>query len=85
MTSSQYFNSQYVNTNGTFIIGAEKKVEQVDFANFLWENITIKCPVPRDEHFIDSMKTAVELIKTSKIKPKDFGEKNITETMPRSI
>ena len=76
MTSSpQYFNSEYVNTNGTFIIGAEKKVEHVDFAKFLWENITIKCPSPRDEHFIDCMKTAVELIKTSKIKPKDLWGK----------
>jgi len=76
MTSSpQYFNSQYVNTNGTYIIGAEKKVENVDFSKFLWENITIKCPSPRDTHFQSAMKTAVELIKTNKIKPKDLWGK----------
>jgi threonine dehydrogenase-like Zn-dependent dehydrogenase len=76
MTSNpDYFNVDFVNTNGTFIIGAEKWVTQVDFSKFLWKNITIKCPSPRDIHFQSCMKTAVELIKTNKIKPKDLWGK----------
>lgn len=70
-----YFNPGYVNTNGTFILGAEKQVDNVDFSKFLWENITIKCPSPRDVHFKDCMKQAVELIKTSKIKTKELWGK----------
>ncbi len=76
MTSNpDYFNVDFVNTNGTFIIGAEKWVTQVDFSKFLWKNITIKCPSPRDIHFQSCMETAVELIKTNKIKPKDLWGK----------
>lgn len=71
----QYFNPAYVKTNGTFVIGAEKQVENIDFSKFLWENITIKCPSPRDEDFKECMKQAVELIKTSKIKTKDLWGK----------
>ena len=76
MTSSpQYFNSNYVNTNGTYIIGAEKKVESVDFSTFLWENITIKCPSPRDETFIQSMRYARECIKSGSLDVSDMWEK----------
>ena len=71
----QYFNPGYIETNGTYIIGAEKEVEHVDFSKFLWENITIKCPSPRDVHFKQSMAQAVELIKTSKIKTKELWGK----------
>tara|TARA_B100000497_G_C7682121_1_gene412794 strand:+ start:1616 stop:2536 length:921 start_codon:yes stop_codon:yes gene_type:complete len=70
-----YMQSGYVNTNGTYVVGAEKVVEHLDFSKFLWENITIKCPSPRTDDFIESMSDAAMLVKAHKIKVDDmWGE-----------
>lgn len=64
----QYMHNGYVKTNGTYVVGAEKVVDNLDFSKFLWENITIKCPSPRNPDFINSMIEAEELVKKGKIK-----------------
>ena len=71
----QYMSGGYVKTNGTYVVGAEKIVEQLDFSKFLWEGITIKCPSPRNDGFLDCMKEAEALVKLGKIKVNDmWGE-----------
>ena len=64
----QYMHNGYVKTNGTYVVGAEKVVDNLDFSKFLWENITIKCPSPRNPDFINSMIEAEQLVKKGKIK-----------------
>ena len=68
----QYLTSLYVNENGTFILAAEKKVDGMDFSKYLWNNITIKCPSPRDNTFIDSMRYARECIKSGSLNVSDM-------------
>ena len=71
----QYITSNYVNENGVFVMAAEKKVDNLDFSKYLWNNITIKCPSPRDKTFIDSMRYARECIKSGSLKVSDMWEK----------
>ena len=68
------FWSNYVNENGIFVMAAEKKVDNLDFSKYLWNNITIKCPSPRDPSFIDSMRYARECIKSNSLKVSDMWE-----------
>ena len=55
-------------------MAAEKKVDNLDFSKYLWNNITIKCPSPRDPSFIDSMRYARECIKSNSLKVSDMWE-----------
>ena len=71
----QYITSNYVNENGIFVMAAEKKVDNIDFSKYLWNNITIKFPSPRDKTFIDSMRYARECIKSGSLKVSDMWEK----------
>ena len=71
----QYITSNYVNENGIFVLAAEKKVDSLDFSKYLWNNITIKCPSPRDKTFIESMRFARECIKSGSLKVSDMWEK----------
>ena len=68
----QYITSNYVNDNGIFVLAAEKKVDNLDFSKYLWGNITIKCPSPRDKTFIDSMRYARECIKSGSLNVSDM-------------
>lgn len=71
-TKSQYFEQITVNENGTYVVGAEKDSEvSTNFSKFLWNNISIKCPSPRDPHFISCMKQAEEYVKRGIIMPED--------------
>ena len=70
----QYITSNYVNDNGIFVLAAEKKVDNLDFSKYLWGNITIKCPSPRDKSFIDSMRYARECIRSNSLKVSDMWE-----------
>ena len=74
-SKAQYITSNYVNENGIFVMAAEKKVDNLDFSKYLWNNITIKCPSPRDKTFIDSMRYARECIKSGSLKVSDMWEK----------
>ena len=73
-SKAQYITSNYVNENGIFVMAAEKKVDNLDFSKYLWDNITIKCPSPRDPSFIDSMRYARECIKSNSLKVSDMWE-----------
>ena len=60
----KHFENITVKDNGFYIVGAEKSAPaSTDFSKFLWNNITIKCPSPRDTHFISCMKQAEEYVK----------------------
>ena len=72
----QYITSNYVNENGVFVLAAEKKVDNLDFSKYLWNNITIKCPSPRDNTFIDSMRYARECIKSGSLNVSDMSVKS---------
>ena len=72
----QYITSNYVNENGVFVLAAEKKVDILDFSKYLWNNITIKCPSPRDNTFIDSMRYARECIKSGSLNVSDMWVKS---------
>lgn len=72
---AQYITSNYVNPNGIFVMAAEKQVDNLDFSKYLWDNITIKCPSPRDPSFIDSMRYARECIKSGSLDVSDMWEK----------
>ena len=71
-TLPDYFEHININPNGYYIIGAEKDgVASTNFSKFLWNNVTIKCPSPRDDHFISCMKQAEEYVKRNIIMPED--------------
>tara|TARA_B100000902_G_scaffold359604_1_gene375573 strand:- start:23085 stop:24011 length:927 start_codon:yes stop_codon:yes gene_type:complete len=71
----QYITSNYVNENGIFVMAAEKKVDNLDFSKYLWNNITIKFPSPRDKTFLNSMRYARECIKSGSLNVSDMWEK----------
>ena len=73
---AQYITSNYVNPNGIFVMAAEKQVDNLDFSKYLWDNITIKCPSPRDPSFIDSMRYARECIKSGSLNVSDMWVKS---------
>ena len=73
---AQYIRSNYVNPNGIFVMAAEKQVDNLDFSKYLWDNITIKCPSPRDPSFIDSMRYARECIKSGSLNVSDMWVKS---------
>jgi D-arabinose 1-dehydrogenase-like Zn-dependent alcohol dehydrogenase len=57
-----------VNPNALIILAAQKTVPHMfDFANWLWNNVTIKMPSPRAETFHEAMKWATYAIQTGKI------------------
>jgi len=66
-----YMNSSYVNENGIYVVAAEKKVE-LDLSKYLWNNITIKCPSPRNKNFYNCMRLARELIASGTLKIDDM-------------
>jgi D-arabinose 1-dehydrogenase-like Zn-dependent alcohol dehydrogenase len=71
-TKAEHFEQITVNENGTYVVGAEKDSEvSTNFSKFLWNNVTIKCPSPRDPHFISCMKQAEEYVKRGIIMPED--------------
>ena len=74
-SKAQYITSNYVNPNGIFVMAAEKQVDNLDFSKYLWDNITIKCPSPRDNSFIESMRYARECIKSGSLDVSDMWEK----------
>jgi D-arabinose 1-dehydrogenase-like Zn-dependent alcohol dehydrogenase len=71
-SKAQYMTGDYVNENGIYVCAAEKKVDSIDFSKFLWKNITIKFPSPRDTTFIQSMRYARECIKTGSLNVSDM-------------
>lgn len=70
------FNPKYLNTNGIYVIGAEKTVERVNFAEFLWKNCSILCPSPRSVDFYSKMKKAKDLISSGEINVDDMWTKS---------
>jgi D-arabinose 1-dehydrogenase-like Zn-dependent alcohol dehydrogenase len=68
----QYMTGDYVNENGVYVCAAEKKVDSIDFSKYLWKNITIKFPSPRDKTFIESMRYARECIKSGSLNVSDM-------------
>jgi hypothetical protein len=57
-----------VNPNALVILAAQKSVPHMfDFADWLWNNVTIKMPSPRAETFHEAMKWATYAIQTGKI------------------
>lgn len=66
----EYAQSNCVNENAIYVLAAEKKPSvTTSFANWLWKNVTVKCPSPRDPRFIEHMKDSVELVKQGIIDP----------------
>ena len=48
---------------GLVILAADKKQPvSTTFSDWLWKNVTIKCPSPRSANFLGSMKFAVKLV-----------------------
>lgn len=74
-SKQEYMLGDYVNENGVYVLAAEKTVDNMDFSKYLWKNITIKCPSPRDETFIQSMRYARECIKSGSLDVSDMWEK----------
>jgi D-arabinose 1-dehydrogenase-like Zn-dependent alcohol dehydrogenase len=66
-----YMQNDYVNENGMYIVAAEKKVD-LDLSKYLWKNITIKCPSPRDTQFYNCMRLARELVASGSLKVDDM-------------
>ena len=53
----------HVNPNALIIMAAQKTTPTMfDFADWLWNNVTIKMPSPRADTFHDAMKIAVRLV-----------------------
>jgi threonine dehydrogenase-like Zn-dependent dehydrogenase len=73
-SKQEYMTGDFVNDNGLYVLAAEKTVENMDFSKYLWRNITIKCPSPRDKTFIQSMRYARECIKSNSLKVSDMWE-----------
>lgn len=54
--------------NGLIILAAQKSVPHMfDFADWLWNNVTIKFPSPRADTFHEAMHWAVRAVQTGKI------------------
>lgn len=58
----------HVNPNALIIMAAQKTTPTMfDFADWLWNNVTIKMPSPRADTFHDAMKLAVRLVAQGRI------------------
>lgn len=58
----------HVNPNALVILAAQKSVSHMfDFADWLWNNVTIKMPSPRAETFHEAMVWATYAVQTGKI------------------
>jgi threonine dehydrogenase-like Zn-dependent dehydrogenase len=58
----------HVNPNALVILAAQKSVPHMfDFADWLWNNVTIKMPSPRAETFHEAMVWATYAVQTGKI------------------
>ena len=65
----QYVTANCINENGTYVLAAEKKPSvTTSFANWLWKNVSIVCPSPRDPRFHSYMLESVELISSGALK-----------------
>lgn len=67
----EHMQNDYVNENGMYIVAADKKVE-LDLGKFLWKNITIKCPSPRDPNFYNCLRYAREAVASGSIDVNDM-------------
>ena len=58
----------HVNPNALIIMAAQKTTPTMfDFADWLWNNVTIKMPSPRADTFHDAMKLATRLVAQGRI------------------
>ena len=72
-SSPSHFENISVKPNGHYVVGAEKsKPVSTDFSKFLWNNIKIHCPSPRDNKFIECMRIGVVMVREGSIEVADM-------------
>jgi len=72
-SNPKYFENINVKPNGHYVVGADKSTPvSTDFSKFLWNNIKIHCPSPRDENFLECMKIGVMLVREGCIEVADM-------------
>ena len=72
-SNPKHFENIEVKENGHYVIGAEKSEPvSTDFSKFLWNNIRIHCPSPRDEKFIECMRIGVVMVREGSIETADM-------------
>lgn len=68
--------SAVIKDNGVYVLGAPKNAYKdevtTDFAQFLWKNITIMCPSPRDPNFRDLMADCANVIRYGELDLEGF-------------
>ena len=72
-SSPSHFENISVKPNGHYVVGVEKsKPVSTDFSKFLWNNIKIHCPSPRDNKFIECMRIGVVMVREGSIEVADM-------------
>jgi len=72
---AEEFNIDRLNNSGHYIMCAEKTTPNVDWAPFLWKNITVSCPSPRAKDFHGKMVKANVLVQKDIIQVDDMWVK----------
>jgi len=72
-SNPKHFENINVKPNGHYVVGAEKSTPvSTDFSKFLWNNIKIHCPSPRDEKFLECMRIGVVMVREGSIEVADM-------------
>ena len=79
-SNPSHFENINVKANGHYVVGAEKsKPVSTDFSKFLWNNIKIHCPSPRDNKFIECMRIGVVMVREGSIEVADMWTHSFTD------
>mgnify|MGYP003646920808 FL=1 len=79
-SNPSHFENINVKANGHYVVGAEKsKPVSTDFSKFLWNNIKIHCPSPRDNRFIECMRIGVVMVREGSIEVADMWTHSFTD------
>jgi threonine dehydrogenase-like Zn-dependent dehydrogenase len=68
----KWFKADLLNADGHYLMCAEKSVNNLDFAPFLWKSITVDFPSPRSKAFYNAMVKAKVLVENNIIKVDDM-------------
>lgn len=72
-SNPKHFENINVKPNGHYVVSAEKSTPvSTDFSKFLWNNIKIHCPSPRDEKFLECMRIGVVMVREGSIEVADM-------------
>jgi Zn-dependent alcohol dehydrogenase len=78
---SEVFDKNMFNTEALLILAAEKTESiRTNFADLLWNAVTVGFPSPRNKKFIECMREAVELISAGKLDVSNFWTKGYSRS-----